>query len=50
MFSTLMDVYGAGSQRSDPKTGDAANYPQFFGPQGDVEYVFNFVRAVRNIE
>jgi hypothetical protein len=25
--ATLMDVHGAGAQRSDPKTGDAADYP-----------------------
>ena len=50
MFGTLMDVHGAGAQRSDPKTGNAADYPQYFGPQGDVRYVFNYVRAVRNIE
>ncbi len=47
MNGTLMDVHGAGSQRSDPKTGDPANYPQYWGPQGDVQYVFNYVRAVR---
>ena len=45
----LRDVHGAGSQRSDPKTGDSAAYPQYFGPQGDVRYVFNAVRCVRDI-
>jgi hypothetical protein len=49
MNNTLMDVHGAGSQRSDPKTGDPADYPAYFGPQGDVQYVFNFVRCVRTI-
>ncbi len=48
MNGTLMDVHGAGAQRSDPKTGNPANYPDFFGPQGDVRYVFNFVRCVRD--
>jgi hypothetical protein len=43
----LMDVHGAGSQRSDPKVGDASNYPQGRGPQGDVIRIENFVRAVR---
>ena len=49
MRGNLMDVHGAGSQRSDPKSGDKNSYPQFFGPQGDVRYVFNFVRSVRDI-
>ena len=50
MNNTLMDVHGAGCQRSDPKSGNAGEYPQFFGPQGDVRYVYNYVRCVRNIE
>ncbi len=49
MNGQLLDVHGAGSQRSDPKTGDPANYPEFVGPQGDVRCVFNYVRCVRNI-
>ena len=48
MNGTLMDVHGAGCQRSDPKSGDINAYPQFFGPQGDVRYVYNYVRCVRN--
>lgn len=48
MHSTLMDVHGAGSQRSDPKSGSRGEYPQFFGPQGDLRNVFNYVRCVRN--
>jgi len=50
MNGTLMDVHGAGCQRSDPKSGDMNDYPQYFGPQGDVRYVYNFVRRVRDIE
>jgi hypothetical protein len=50
MRSRLMDVHGAGAQRSDPKTGRRENYPQYFGPQGDVRYVFNYVRCVRSIK
>lgn len=50
MNNTLMDVHGAGSQRSDPKSGLASNYPAYMGPQGDVQYVYNYVRCVRNIE
>jgi hypothetical protein len=47
---TLMDVHGAGSQRSDPKTGDPANWPHGNGPQGDVIRIFNFVRLVRDVD
>ncbi len=43
----LMDVHGAGAQRSDPKTGDASAFPQGRGPQGDVIRIQNFVLAVR---
>ncbi len=50
MRGRLMDVHGAGAQRSDPKTGRRENYPQYFGPQGDVRYVFNYVRCVRSIK
>ncbi|MDC0584391.1 DUF1566 domain-containing protein [Bacteroidales bacterium] len=49
MREQLMDVHGAGCQRSDPKTDNNGNYPDFHGPQGDVRYVFNFVRVVRDI-
>jgi hypothetical protein len=44
---TLLDVHGAGSQRSDPKTGDAADYPYGNGPQGDVVRIENATRCVR---
>jgi len=50
MNGILMDVHGAGAQRSDPKTGNPQDYPTFWGPQGDVRYVFNYVRCVREIE
>lgn len=46
----LMDVHGAGAQRSDWKTGDPADYPIPMGPQGDIHYVFNAVRYVRDID
>ena len=49
MRNKLMDVHGAGCQRSDPKSGDLNEYPQYFGPQGDVRYVYNYVRCVRTI-
>jgi len=45
----LMDVHGAGAQRSDPKQGDPNNYPHGFGPQGDVIRIYNFVRLVRDV-
>ncbi|MBF0332853.1 MAG: DUF1566 domain-containing protein [Alphaproteobacteria bacterium] len=46
--SSIIDVHGAGAQRSDPKTGDPSAYPQWGrGPQGDVRRVFNHVRCVR---
>ncbi|MCL1127722.1 hypothetical protein [Shewanella surugensis] len=28
----LEDVHGAGAQRSNPKVGNASNFPQGFGP------------------
>ncbi len=43
----LQDVHGAGSQRSDPKVGDASRYPYGRGPQGDVIRIENLVRCVR---
>ncbi|MGJ8549592.1 Lcl domain-containing protein [Winogradskyella wichelsiae] len=49
MKGRLMDVHGAGAQRSDPKSGNKQDYPQYFGPQGDVRYVYNYVRCVRDI-
>ncbi len=50
MHGRLQDVHGAGAQRSDPKSGRASDYPQYFGPQGDIRYVFNYVRCVRNVD
>jgi hypothetical protein len=44
----IYDVHGAGSQKSDPKTGDVSNYPHGLGPQGDVIKIENHVRCVRN--
>ncbi len=43
----LMDVHGAGAQRSDPKAGDPADFPHGRGPQGDVIRILNHVRCVR---
>ena len=46
----LLDVHGAGAQRSDPKKGDPATFPHGRGPQGDVVRIYNYVRAVRSID
>ena len=44
MHGRVMDVHGAGCQRSDPKTGNAE---LGHGPQGDAVRVYNLVRCVR---
>jgi len=46
MNGQWVDVHGAGSQRSDPKTGSSADYPTGHGPQGDAIRVDNYVRCV----
>ena len=45
---SLLDVHGAGAQRSDPKVGDPNDYPYGHGPQGDVIRIYNYVRLVRD--
>ncbi|MDM8545012.1 DUF1566 domain-containing protein [Candidatus Venteria ishoeyi] len=47
MNGSWHDVHGAGSQRSDPKTGNASDYPTGHGPQGDAIRINNYVRLVR---
>ncbi len=42
-----IDVHGAGAQRSDPKSGNPADYVNGFGPQGDAIRIDNYVRLVR---
>jgi hypothetical protein len=49
-FGGWSDVHGAGCQRSDPKTGDASQFPEGHGPQGDAIRILNYVRLVRNIK
>ncbi|MFI3288024.1 MAG: DUF1566 domain-containing protein [Rikenellaceae bacterium] len=44
-----VDIHGAGSQRSDPKSGDASIYADGHGPQGDAIRIYNFVRLVRDL-
>ena len=46
----LLDVHGAGAQRSDPKSGDPGDWPYGHGPQGDVIRIYNYVRPVRDIQ
>jgi len=43
----IMDVHGAGAQRSDPKSGDPSRFPHGRGPQGDDIRIFNLARCVR---
>ncbi|MCY2991902.1 MAG: DUF1566 domain-containing protein [Planctomycetota bacterium] len=50
MMGAWHDVHGAGAQRSDPKTGDPANFPQGRGPQGDAIRIDNYVRPVRSTD
>jgi len=44
-----IDIHGAGSQRSDPKTGNPDDYSEGHGPQGDAIRIYNYVRCVRSI-
>jgi hypothetical protein len=44
---TWTDVHGAGTQRSDPKSGDPAGWAEGNGPQGDAVRIENYVRLVR---
>ena len=58
-YYTLLDVHGAGAQRSDPKSGNITSYylgtnqlgDSVFGkgPQGDVIRINNYVRLVRTV-
>ncbi len=46
MRGNIMDVHGAGAQRSDPKKGRGTSWR---GPQGDARRTYNYVRVVRDI-
>ncbi len=52
MHNQWMDVHGAGSQRSDPKSGDPESntWECGFGPQGDYIGIYNYVRLVRDVK
>ncbi len=43
----LVDVHGAGAQRSDPKSGARPQEPIGFGPQNDQIRIYNYARCVR---
>jgi arylsulfatase A-like enzyme len=45
-----VDIHGAGAQRSDPKSGDPADFPTGRGPQGDAIRIYNHVRLVRGAQ
>ncbi|HJN10595.1 MAG: DUF1566 domain-containing protein [Pirellulaceae bacterium] len=47
-----MNVHGAGAQRSDPKSGNPNDrrWASGLGPQGDEIRIYNYARAVRNID
>lgn len=47
MQGVWQDVHGAGCQRSDPKSGNPADFPTGRGPQGDAIRILNYVRLVR---
>ncbi len=42
--SSLLDVHGAGAQRSDPKSGTPVLDDPGHGPQGDILRIYNYVR------
>jgi hypothetical protein len=49
--TNVIDVHGAGCQRSDPKVDETGSYPIWGNaPQGDVQRVYNFVRMVRDVQ
>lgn len=50
MNGSWIDVHGAGAQRSDPKSGDPAQWPTGHGPQGDAIRIYNYVRLVRDAD
>ena len=47
MNGQLMDVHGAGAQRSDLKSGDPSQLPIAQGPQGDIQNTYDYARCVR---
>ena len=49
MRNQWVDIHGAGAQRSDPPTGDPAQFKNGRGPQGDAVRIRNYVRVVRTM-
>jgi hypothetical protein len=47
MNNAWIDIHGAGAQRSDPKKGNPADWPNGHGPQGDAIRIMNYARCVR---
>jgi hypothetical protein len=47
MNGSMLDVHGAGAQRSDQKSGDPSKLPVGMGPQGDAQSIYNYARCVR---
>lgn len=50
MNNTWIDAHGAGTQRSDPKAGDPADYLTGHGPQGDAFRTYNHVRLAHSVQ
>ena len=48
MWGQWLDVHGAGAQRSDPMSGNPADYGYARGPQGDQIRILNYVRCLRD--
>ncbi len=48
-FGTVLDVHGAGAQRTDPKTVGDRSPGDFFGPQGDYISINNYALLVRAV-
>lgn len=44
---SLLNVHGAGAQRSDPKSGNPADWSAGLGPQNDEIRIYNYARCVR---
>jgi len=46
----LVDLHGAGAQRTDPKTGDPANFPYGRYAQSEIVRIYDLARLVRVAE
>jgi hypothetical protein len=50
MDDAWVDVRGMRAQRSDPKSGDPADYSTGNGPQGDAIRIYNYDRLIRDAD